>query len=186
MKKIYIVLMTAIIGTTVCCTACSDEDSEESSLKWVVENTDDESESDTSVATNVTTTVSEDGMATVENFSQLVSFFVEDDNYDPEKWVYNIYVQKVKIYGSDETEIIVGSQSYNTETDVGYEYVVAAEADYNDPYRADGPMFSAKTSWNYGGTSYSASSIIAVALEETDCTADDLHLYNRIILVSTF
>lgn len=122
----------------------------------------------------------------LENFDQLVSFFESDPGYDPERMVYNIYIQRVEVYGAEngETQLMVGSQVRNIENGKTADVTIAAKEDFKDPFKSGGSFESAKETWYKEGTPYTAASIIEAAQKEAN--VDEYKLYERHVLVSTF
>ena len=174
-NKKVIIMLTAVTCCTVAFSGCGKESNIVTNNVAVDETT--------IVETELTTEVE---MVKLENIAQLISFYETDPNYNPETMVYDIYLQKVKVYGSDETQLVVAGRSMNTENGKTQETTIAAMKDFTDEFRPNGPMFAAKEAWYKDGVPYSAESIIKAALKESQCSEDDLKLYDRKILVSTF
>lgn len=173
MKKVLVTILA--MGCVLACTACTSEDATKSGK------ISNESVNITQKFETVTPQISE-----LESFQQLISFYESDPNYNPDCMVYDIYIQKVEVYGEEnKTQFVVGSRVRNTSNGKTADVTIAAEHDYSDPYRANGSYIPAKKVWYKDGVPYSAKSIIDVAKKEANIS-DDCSLYDRNVIISTF
>ena len=183
-KKKLVGVLTILCAMIL--TACANKDVQNKNLSTgneVTENRQISNEAETNAVD-----VEPETEADLTDFSQLVSFYETDPNYDPQRMMYEIYVQKVKVSAegeSDRTEVIVAGRAMNTEGKT-QEATIAAKEAYVDSSRTDGPIIEAKTQWWNQGVPYSADSIIEAALEECGISQDEMNLYHRYILASTF
>ena len=128
----------------------------------------------------------------IKDFAQLVEFYETDPYYNPETMRYEIYLEKVMVASkegekSDKTIVVVCGKATNIEKQKSQEMTIAAKCDFVDSYRSDGPILNSKTEWWNNGTPYSADSIISAALKKAGISSeDDLQLYEKVVLITTF
>lgn len=125
----------------------------------------------------------------LDDFNKIIDYYENDPNYDPSTMKYEIYLQKVMVYEEQseiKTEIVVASKAQVSEEKT-IEKAIAAQQDYFDSFSESGPNMEGKTEWYINEEKgFSAQSIIDCALEYANVSEDDLQLYDRIILKSTF
>lgn len=173
--KISALLFMAVVSLTACGNneTVSNEESSESRIYQKAE-------------TEETSTQTPE-VETLDDFEKIIQDYENDKNYDPTTMKYEVYVEKVMVNdNSASTEIIVGSKAKVSETKT-IEKAIAAEKPYLDSFSVSGPEMEAKTQWNVTDElGYSADSIVTAALKYANIDEDDLDLYERHILKSTY
>lgn len=123
-------------------------------------------------------------------WDQVEGFTTNDPKYDPDKYLYEFYIEKVLTSENGTEEIIVVcARTQNLETEKISYSTIAAVKDFYDSDRPDGPELAAREEWYPDAyTGYSAEAIIQASLTKyAELYGDaEMQLYEHYILASTF
>lgn len=132
----------------------------------------------------------------MQDIQELIDSVGVDPNFNVNTMFYEIYIEKVMVYGSDfdkdddNIQLIVGSIAEIPAEDKTIYKTIAAEKDFYDVTRPKGPEMDSCTLWKFekdsGYYAWSAESIIESALNYLGISENDMEMYKRYTIHSTF
>lgn len=131
----------------------------------------------------------------MNNFQQFLDSVDNDPQVDPNKYNLEIYAEKVMVNSndldkdSDNIEVVVMCRVEDFEKNKERYKTVAAEKDFYDATITDKPNVESRAYWKFEDNGYyawSAESIIKSALDYLKMSEDDMEMYKRYIIKTTF
>lgn len=187
MKKIlFISVLSLIFLTSV--TACGSGENTQTS---------ETSSSGKKIYLNEESITTEPDFEIVEmnNLQQLLDSIDNDPQVDTNKMHYEIYTEKVMVNSddldkdSDNIQVVVMCRVEDLEKNKERYKTVAAEKDFYDATITDKPDVESRAYWKFEDNGYyawSAKSIIKSALDYLKMSEDDMEMYKRYIIKTTF
>lgn len=131
----------------------------------------------------------------MNDIQQLIDSF-DNDPAVIDKMYYEVYAEKVMVNGSDfdkdgdNIQVVVMCRVENIEDKSQRYKTIAAEKDFYDATITDKPEVESRTIWKFIENdeyyAWSAESIINSALDYMNMSEDDMEMYKRYIIKTTF
>lgn len=184
MKKILFVSVLSLIFL-ISMTACGNTE------------TSEESSGGRKIYLNEESITTEPDFEIVEmnDFQQFLDSIASDPQVDTDKMHYEIYAEKVMVNSndldkdSDNIQVVVMCRVEDLEKNKERYKTVAGEKDFYDATITDKPDVESRAYWKFEDNGYyawSAESIIKSALDYLKMSEDDMEMYKRYIIKTTF
>ncbi|MCM1505533.1 MAG: hypothetical protein NC177_00135 [Ruminococcus flavefaciens] len=130
----------------------------------------------------------------MNDIQQLIDSF-DNDPAVVDKIYYEVYAEKVMVNGNDfdkdgdNIQVVVMCRTENIEDKSQRYKTIAAEKDFYDATITDKPEVESREYWKFEDNGYyawSAESIIKSALDYMNMSEDDMEMYKRYIIKTTF